>query len=292
MRFDRLSALFALLVLTPAQTLSGLTFDGQDAVNLVWASDGQTAGRYDFYLCAGDESTGSYESLERVINDGAVAPGDWLSFRVDRTVGGNDLNAYFLKVIPADQKEQWFGFTSHFTLTNMKGSFSNKVSKAIKSMKPIPLMGLVDETQPLEPVEDTPSFNSSALNNDIHEEPTQPALQFPTPTNPSDYDDHFELRKRLAVDAHNIPYGEQTGPTKYAPMPKMAGTTIAPGSPTPQYPPFPFSIATTYMPAPTVQYTDTAYLTFTTHSIENTAAPAPAPTLDKRMQRWLERWKD
>lgn len=60
MRLGRLSALFALLGLTPAQTVSGLTFNGDDIVNLEWTFDGQSTGRYDFYLCAGDESTGSY----------------------------------------------------------------------------------------------------------------------------------------------------------------------------------------------------------------------------------------
>lgn len=60
MRLGRLSALLALLGLSPAQTLSGLTFDGDDVVGLEWTFDGQSTGRYDFYLCAGDESTGSY----------------------------------------------------------------------------------------------------------------------------------------------------------------------------------------------------------------------------------------
>ncbi|KAJ5988313.1 hypothetical protein N7481_003523 [Penicillium waksmanii] len=329
MRLLRLSALFAFLGLAPAQTLSGLSFDGEDLVSFMWAFDGQSAGRYDFFLCAGDESTGSYESLERVINDGAVVPGDLLSFKVDRNVGGNEPNAYFLKVIPSNPSEKWSGFTSHFTLTNMKGTFSTKISNAVKSMKPIQIplpLGLVDgDTQILAGSPETPIYNGNALSSasdtdadtdsNEHNEPATPPLQPPTPT--SSGHEHFELKKRLGVaaaaapvaaapiaaapvaaavdvDPHTIPYGEQTGLTKYAPMPKMAGTTIPPldKSPTPQYPTFPFVKATTYLPAPTVQYTDTAYLSFTTHSSENTAAPAAAPTLDKRMQRWLERWQD
>lgn len=63
MRFDRLlPALFSLFTAASAQTLSGLTFDGRNEVSLIWAFDGQTTGRYDFYLCAGDESTGVYVS--------------------------------------------------------------------------------------------------------------------------------------------------------------------------------------------------------------------------------------
>ncbi|KAJ6134323.1 hypothetical protein N7523_000645 [Penicillium sp. IBT 18751x] len=287
-----LPALLSLLGTVSAQTLSGLTFDGRDSVSLVWALDGVTSGRYDFYLCAGDESTGSYETLLQVISDGLYTPGDLVSFRVDPSVGGNDLNAYFLKVVPSDNKEQWSGFTSHFTLTNMEGTFSTKVSDALRSMQPIEITWATEvDTNILEAAEGGPVYNRSTLNSEIHDKSTKSVLQFPTPTIPNELDRH-ELRKRLGIDPHNIPYGEQTGLTKYAPMPKRAGSTIADKSPTPQYPPFPFSIATTYLPAPTVQYTDTAYQTWTTHSIENTAAPAAAPTLDKRMQAWLERWKD
>jgi hypothetical protein len=63
MRFDRLlPALLSFFAAASAQTLSGLTFDSGDEVSLIWAFDGQTTGRYDFYLCAGDESTGVYVS--------------------------------------------------------------------------------------------------------------------------------------------------------------------------------------------------------------------------------------
>lgn len=121
---------------------------------------------------------------------------------------------------------------------------------------------------------------------------------------------HHELRKRQPINEHTVPWGMQTGPTKYAPMPKRAGSTIATTSPTPQYPPFPFSIATTFLGMPTVRTTLSEYLTATVHSIENTvccglvdfvgrwligcfqAPPAPQPTLDKRMQMWVDRWKD
>lgn len=69
MRLLQLSALFAFLGLAPAQTLSGLSFDGEDVVSLMWAFDGQSTGRYDFFLCAGDESTGTYVSTSNPFRD-------------------------------------------------------------------------------------------------------------------------------------------------------------------------------------------------------------------------------
>lgn len=177
---------------------------------------------------------------------------------------------------------------------------------------PLPLGLVDGDTQILAGSPEPPINNGTSSGSDTNtdtnsneqNEPATPPLQPPTPTSSDLNHEHFELRKRLgvaaaaapvaaapvaaaplagapvaagaaaveAVDPHTIPYGEQTGLTKYAPMPKMAGTTIPAldKSPTPQYPTFPFVKATTYLPAPTVQYTDTAYLTFTTHSIENT----------------------
>ncbi|KAJ9489800.1 hypothetical protein VN97_g3469 [Penicillium thymicola] len=188
----------------------------------------------------------------------------------------------------------------------MKGSFSTKVTDAIKTMKPIPAITMPwptveDDDRLIEASETTSTFNVTGL---AESASIEVALQFPTPTVKGEAE-HNELRKRqvaaaagvgvgvvAAVDKHTVPYGEQTGSIKYAPMPKSAGTTVAARAATPQYPPFPFSIATSYLGAPTVQYTDTAFATWTANTIENTAAPAPAPTLDKRMQKWLDRWND
>ncbi|KAG2418650.1 hypothetical protein HFD88_001751 [Aspergillus terreus] len=105
-------------------------------------------------------------------------------------------------------------------------------------------------------------------------------------------EDRAELRKRQAQGAYTIPYELQVGPTRYAPMAKQPGSTIPPNlSPTPQHPASPYTIATTFLPAPTVQQTMTATLTHSVVSMENTASPAPNPH-DAQMKRYLERWKD
>ncbi|EKV10707.1 Beta-1,6-glucan boisynthesis protein (Knh1), putative [Penicillium digitatum PHI26] len=166
----------------------------------------------------------------------------------------------------------------------MKGSFSTKVADAINSMQPIPAIVIPwstvkDDDHLIEAAKLTSTFHISSLTKSSS---TGAALQFPTPTKGEA--EHNELRKRqiaaaggvvdgiVVVDQHTVPYGEQTGSIKYAPMPKSAGTTVATRSATPQYPPFPFSIATTYLGAPTVLYTDTAFATWTANTIENTVS--------------------
>lgn len=63
MIFDQfLFAFLGLLGAVTAQSISGLTFDGRDKVSFVWASETETRGRYDLYLCAGDETMESYVS--------------------------------------------------------------------------------------------------------------------------------------------------------------------------------------------------------------------------------------
>lgn len=202
----------------------------------------------------------------------------------------------FLKIVLSGPHEHWSGFTSHFTLTNMTGSFSTKVTDALKTMQPnpaitIPWPSIQDEDHLLEDAEVASAFNVSSSTPTS----TSSVLEFPAPTT-HNAPEH-ELRKRqvaavgalgaagaagvagaggaagvgaAAVDQHTVPYGEQTGPTKYAPMPKRAGSTIATRSATPQYPPFPFSTATAYLGAPTVEYTEIAYATWTANTIENT----------------------
>ena len=150
----------------------------------------------------------------------------------------------------------------------MRGKFSPTVMDAVRSMQPLPI--------PFALTKNADSIDASTLQVPVLDESPSPSESgeqttsipdLPMPTT-SPKLDHNELRKR-AVDQHTVPWGLQTGLTKYAPTPKRAGSTIKSGSPTPQYPPFPFQIATTYLGLPTVQYTDNAYLTPTAPFVEN-----------------------
>lgn len=87
---------------------------------------------------------------------------------------------------------------------------------------------------------------------------------------PREGHEHERLQKRQTAGEYTVFYAYQTGPTRYAPMAKKPGNTIPPGKPTPQNPTSPYTIATTYMPAPTVETTVSADLTYSVSSIENT----------------------
>ncbi|KAL4935149.1 hypothetical protein BDV06DRAFT_234617 [Aspergillus oleicola] len=123
------------------------------------------------------------------------------------------------------------------------------------------------------------------------EDPAVKAHDVPTPTSTDSgflspnlepringNEDSLEPEERkVAADPYTVPYPEQTGPTRYAPLAKKPGTAIATSAPTPQFPPSPYKIATEYMKAPTVLTTLTASETMSVTMMENTATPAPHP---------------
>lgn len=93
-----------------------------------------------------------------------------------------------------------------------------------------------------------------------------------------------------------IPYSLQTGLTRYAPMQGVPPTKITAGSPTPLFPTSAFTIATTYLPTPSIVLTTTEAQTFSVSSRINTAAaasqPSDVPAGNAAQRMFLERWKD
>lgn len=66
-----------------------------------------------------------------------------------------------------------------------------------------------------------------------------------------------------------VPFGEQTGLTRYAPMQKVPPTKISAKGYTPMYPTSSVNIATTFLPVPSVQTTVTQAPTFVPDFKEN-----------------------
>jgi hypothetical protein len=67
-----------------------------------------------------------------------------------------------------------------------------------------------------------------------------------------------------------IPWIQQTGPFRYAPMQKYPGTKITAQTKTPLNPTSPYTVATTYLPTPTVISTVTMPITWTFSQVEHT----------------------
>ncbi|BCS02454.1 putative beta-1,6-glucan biosynthesis protein (Knh1) [Aspergillus luchuensis] len=263
MRLARTVVYFALSFLPTAfadiefiEPAAGAVIRAGDVVTAHWRDSGAlprlaSLVQYDLYLCAGGDTAGSNEDVALLVKDALFTRGNSVSFKIDPEVGGNDANAYFLRIAASGPETSVVNYSDRFTLTNMTGSFSPTVLNGIHSA-----------------IYSTDSFPSS-LEDDNHE----------------------ELRKRQVAGPFTIPYQLQTGPTRYAPMAKKPGSTIPAGTPTPQYPTSAYSVATTYLPQATVQMTLSASETYSVVSIENTASPAPhaGDTKMKRfLERWKD----
>jgi hypothetical protein len=76
----------------------------------------------------------------------------------------------------------------------------------------------------------------------------------------------------VGAGAYNIPYNQQTGLTKYAPMQGVPPTKITQKSVKPQYSPSALTIATTWLPKASIVTTLTESLTFSVNSQANTVS--------------------
>ncbi|KAL1958096.1 hypothetical protein VTO42DRAFT_5136 [Malbranchea cinnamomea] len=241
------------------QPRPGAVLTSKDAVEIVWGRrDIDDAVvfehmRFDLFLCTGGNEDASQEQLATLIQGGLLAESNSVSVRIDPRVGGEHPNAYFLRMVfdGGDSDVPLVINSGRFTLTDMTGAFSATVAAALQSISTT--------------TTDGPSSSSSDV-----------------------------LARRQAAGAvalsAQIPYADQTGPTRYAPMPKQPGTKITLKSAEPLFPTSSYEIATTFLPTPTVETTVSQPAQLTATSMENTAAPAPQPTDD--MEKFLNRWKD
>lgn len=136
----------------------------------------------------------------------------------------------FLKMVASGPDAFVINYSSRFSLSNMTGSFSPRVTNGIHSIRDVSEQEGLHKRQ---------------------------AVGAPAAAAPG-------------LGAHTIPYELQSGLTRYAPMAKRPGSTIPPGKPTPQHPTSHYSIATAYLGAPTVQTTVSATDTYKVTNIENT----------------------
>ncbi|KAI9826315.1 MAG: hypothetical protein M1832_000232 [Thelocarpon impressellum] len=87
-----------------------------------------------------------------------------------------------------------------------------------------------------------------------------------------------------------VPYTMQTGAQRFAPMQPPAPTKITAKDAKPLWPVSASTVATTWLPPPTIATTITQSPNHSVKSRVNTAAPAAQPSDD--MAKFLARWKD
>ncbi|BDD60548.1 hypothetical protein MAP00_005671 [Monascus purpureus] len=234
---------------------AGSTIKAGDVITVHWKESGNhptisELAQYDLYLCAGGDTPDSYDEAELLIKNGVFERGNSVSFRISPSVGGDDANAYFLKMVSSGPGTSIINFSDRFTISDTTGSFSDKIKENVLSI----------------------SDPSGQMIRAHHE--------------------REELRKRQNIGAYTIPYDQQSGLTRYAPMAKRPGTAITATVTAPQYPTSAYALATTYLAEATIKTTLSATATYSVSSVENTAPAASQATVDSKMKRFLERWKD
>ncbi|KAE8151495.1 hypothetical protein BDV25DRAFT_152613 [Aspergillus avenaceus] len=117
----------------------GTVIKAGDVVTALWKNSGTDFHiadlvQYDLYLCAGGDNPGSYEDVAVLIKDGLFARGNSVSFKIDPEAGGNEPNAYFLKMVASGADLSFVSHSDRFTLIDMTGDFPPNLVGGIRSI--------------------------------------------------------------------------------------------------------------------------------------------------------------
>ncbi|EFQ97793.1 hypothetical protein MGYG_00833 [Nannizzia gypsea CBS 118893] len=277
---------------------------------------------YSIWLCAGGNEEKTHERVAHLFKGTIFSNPVQTSVEVDPTVGGEYPNGYFLEAVLTGMQ----GYSYRFTLTGMTGSFSPIVEKGLQLLpKPDgsetlriqerqvpapgaavppapgaadpPVPGAADPPAPGAPVPPVPGAGNppvppggkppagappaGAPPAGVPPPAAAPPPAVPPPAVPPPAAEPTVIQ--------SVPYSEQTGTMRFAPMPMHPPKKISLKSPKPQFPTSPYKIATTFLPPPTVRTTISASVVQTAEAHENTHAPAD---MDEDMARFLKRWQD
>ncbi|RHZ58465.1 putative beta-1,6-glucan biosynthesis protein (Knh1) [Aspergillus thermomutatus] len=117
----------------------GTNFKAGDVVTAHWRESGRSPriselSQYDLYLYAGGDTADTQHEVAVLIKDGLFARGNSVSIKIDPGVGGNEFNAYFLKMVASGPEAFAINFSNRFTLSNMTGSFPPHLVDEIRSL--------------------------------------------------------------------------------------------------------------------------------------------------------------
>ncbi|KAI9675377.1 MAG: hypothetical protein M1817_001281 [Caeruleum heppii] len=237
----------------------GASLSGGSTIAVEWKDSGDPPSikdlqSYSLFLCAGGNENPI--QLAAITDQGAFTRGNKASGTIQAGLGASTPeNAYFLKMISAATTGGTvINYSGRFSLESMTGTFPPQV-----------LADLAD----VEGTEGPPTENTVVANN-INNPGAAAGPQGP----------------------FNLPYTLQTGNTKFAPMQPLPPTKITAKGSTRLWPTSDFSIATTWLPIPSVVTTLTQSATHAVTSRTNTTQIAPAANPTDDMGKFLNRWKD
>jgi hypothetical protein len=238
---------------------AGQTLQGGSAITVSWTDSGNDPAiseltTYTIMLCAGGNDPGTYLPLTTLTTTGRFSQGNKITATIPANIGDSVQNAYFLQMLSVVEKGGTVtNFSPRFSLSGMTAAFPPQVKAGLKKVGPGETSGPA-------------TVNTALEGGDV-------------PAGGVVNDDLFA-----------VPFQEQTGLTRYAPMQKVPPTSITATDTKPLYPTSHVDIAQAYLKRATIATTLTQSQTFKVESRVNTAAPAPNPSDD--MAKYLNRWKD
>ncbi|KAK3114208.1 Cell wall synthesis protein kre9 precursor [Teratosphaeriaceae sp. CCFEE 6253] len=260
----RLPALAALAALTPSAVAdvevitpaAGAQLPA-GVIQIAWQDSGvapalSTLTSYTIQLVVGGNDASSQTPLIACADNALFSAGNAASCTVPAGVAGSTVNGFFLQFTSvASEGGTVINYSSRFTMTGMTGTTGTAQQQGVTA-----LGGATTGPATVNNVGNSAAGGGAAA----------------------------------GAGDFTVPYGLQTGLTKYAPMQPVPPTKITVKNYTPMYPTSAWTVATTWMPQPSIQTTLTAPQTFSVSSMENTAAAQSHPTGD--MAKFLARWKD
>ncbi|KXL44687.1 hypothetical protein M433DRAFT_162285 [Acidomyces richmondensis BFW] len=229
------------------------------SITVTWKDSGTSPAisqltTYTLTLMVGGNTDSNSLPLTTITANGDFSSGNSITGTISPGLAGSTKNGFYLKMISvAKEGGTIINYSDRFTLTGMTGTTPAVYEEAVTALGG--------------------STAGPATVNDVAN------AAAPAADSTAAQGNEF-----------TIPYNLQTGLIKYAPMQPIPPTQITAKTPTPLYPTSAYTIATTYMPLPSITLTVTQSQTFSVSSIENTIAAAAQPSND--MAKFLARWKD
>jgi hypothetical protein len=173
--------------------------------------------------------------LAPLVTAGSFTEGNSVTGTITQSLGANEENAYFLKMISAATGGSVINFSDRFTISGMDGVFPAVVKAGLETVS---------------------GTAGPPTENDIQ------AVQQPAAGAGG--------TAAIAPGDYAVAYTLQTGPIRYAPMPPMAVTQISAKGQSRQWPTSAYTVYPSPAGSPNAITTNTMAQTFSASSIENT----------------------